>query len=98
MLIAFTATGLGTSLPETWMLLAEIVPFSAGLSAAPCAFISALIWPVTVVPGANAVPAAAARRAISATVTFVALRFRSSCAGVGLVLTVPVTESGVGPN
>ena len=98
MFTALTATGLAISLPEIWMSRPARVPFSAGLSAAPCALMSALICPFTVVPGAKAMPAAAARRAISAMETLLAFRFRSSCAGVGLEFIVPVTESGVGPS
>ena len=44
---------------------------------------SALTLPVTVVPGAKAIPEAAARRLISAIETLLAFRFRSSCAGIG---------------
>ena len=44
---------------------------------------AALTLPVTVVPGARAIPAVAARRLISAIEILLAFRFTSSCARVG---------------
>src|SRR5439155_22296308 len=58
-------TGWGTSFPVICTLRAEKVPFIAGLSAAPVAWIFALAWPLTEVPGANATPKAEARRPAS---------------------------------
>ena len=60
---------------------------------------SALMRPLTgKCTGANATPAAAAKRAILEIDTSPTLIFSASCAGVGLLFTVPVTKTGVGPS
>src|SRR5204863_8453057 len=80
------------------ILLAVMVPFKAGLFAAPRASMLALALPVTVVPWDRATPDAASSFAASARETLFALKFRASCAGVGLAFTDPLHSSGVGPN
>src|ERR1700680_1966739 len=60
-LSALICTGFGTFFPEIWISRPASVPFKVGLSAAPRAWMFALMRPFTVVPGEKAIPSAAAK-------------------------------------